>query len=126
MFELGNDAGESGFDRCNRAVRVILALLFQTAPMFEELFPIKIGKVGPGPRLRLRHLGVNSVYESGARLSTINRVHSAISRAPRAATKPPSAPTAMPASSTTAAFAIERNTSEPGSIAPANQTAARA
>src|SRR4029453_9349128 len=96
MFELGNDAGESGFDRCNRAVRVILALLFQTAPMFEELFPIEIGKVGPGPRLRLRHVGVNSVYESGARLSTVNLFQSAISRAPRAATKPPSAPRPCP------------------------------
>ena len=38
---------------------------------------------------------------------------------------PPSAPTPMPASSTAAALAIERNTSEPGSIAPANQVAAR-
>src|SRR4029450_10862660 len=64
--------------------------------MFEELFPIEIGKVGPGPRLRLRHVGVNSVYESGARLSTINLFQSAISRAPRAATKPPSAPRPCP------------------------------
>src|SRR5688572_29919736 len=72
MFELGNDAGKGGFDRCNGGVRVILALLFQTASMFQELLPIKIGTVGPGPRFRLRHLGVNPVYEPRTSLSTKN------------------------------------------------------
>ncbi len=47
MFELGNDTGEGGFDRCDGAVGIILSLLFQTAPMFQELFPIEIGKVDP-------------------------------------------------------------------------------
>ena len=65
MIELGKDAGEGVFDGCDCADRIIFALLFQTAPMFEEFFPIEIGKTGPRSRLRLRHFGVISVYEFG-------------------------------------------------------------
>jgi hypothetical protein len=65
VFQLADDAGEGVFDRRNRTVGIVFALLFKATLMFHELFSIKIGK--SPRRLRLRHVtGEFSVRRSRA------------------------------------------------------------
>src|SRR5713226_8827418 len=136
MFELGNDAGESFFDRFDGAVRVVLALLFKTAPMFEKFFPVEIGQdrkpvAGQalrGPRTRgavLRLCHVSSKSSVRAQSADCQRIFaydcpaSATSRALRAAISPPMQPTAMPPPSRARHAGPDRNTTDDMSTTPA-------
>ena len=123
LFELGECAGEGGFDFRDGAFRVVLALLVKELFVLDELFSIEVGNDGraidrrTGNRHYVEHahpLDHDGLFFQFKATGGDCQPSSAVPRAPWAAITPPRHPTAMPPMMSKAVRPADKNVTLPG------------